>query len=30
MAEKQGEAFGGRKPVEETGEEVRKMVQIGG
>ena len=29
-AEKQGEDFGGRKPVEETGEEVRKMVQIGG
>ena len=29
-AEKQGEAFDGRKPVEETGEEVRKMVQIGG
>ena len=29
-AEKQGEAFGGRKPGEETGEEGRKMVQIGG
>ncbi len=29
-AEKQGEAFDERKPVEETGEEVRKMVQIGG